>query len=143
MIERVCVQAMDRAHRIGQKKPVQVFRFCTEHAIEEKVRMPAAAVLPGTPFPPLCNFVLSLTQSELAAFTSPVAQSSNRWVHARHEQCHKYTEWYPMILLQQIEIFMTVLGSLCEQLLKNRPRVPQCGCRSLRRRTRSCGSMLW
>ena len=33
-----CVQAMDRAHRIGQKKPVQVFRFCTEHAIEEKVR---------------------------------------------------------------------------------------------------------
>ena len=32
------LQAMDRAHRIGQKKPVQVFRFCTEHAIEEKVR---------------------------------------------------------------------------------------------------------
>lgn len=31
------LQAMDRAHRIGQKKPVQVFRFCTEHAIEEKV----------------------------------------------------------------------------------------------------------
>ena len=35
------LQAMDRAHRIGQKKPVQVFRFCTEHAIEEKVRGPA------------------------------------------------------------------------------------------------------
>ena len=32
------LQAMDRAHRIGQKKEVQVFRFCTEHAIEEKVR---------------------------------------------------------------------------------------------------------
>lgn len=31
------LQAMDRAHRIGQKKEVQVFRFCTEHAIEEKV----------------------------------------------------------------------------------------------------------
>jgi SWI/SNF-related matrix-associated actin-dependent regulator of chromatin subfamily A member 5 len=31
------LQAMDRAHRIGQKKPVQVFRFCTEHAVEEKV----------------------------------------------------------------------------------------------------------
>jgi SWI/SNF-related matrix-associated actin-dependent regulator of chromatin subfamily A member 5 len=28
---------MDRAHRIGQKKEVQVFRFCTEHSIEEKV----------------------------------------------------------------------------------------------------------
>jgi len=28
---------MDRAHRIGQKKEVQVFRFCTENAIEEKV----------------------------------------------------------------------------------------------------------
>jgi SWI/SNF-related matrix-associated actin-dependent regulator of chromatin subfamily A member 5 len=28
---------MDRAHRIGQKKEVQVFRFCTENSIEEKV----------------------------------------------------------------------------------------------------------
>ena len=28
---------MDRAHRIGQKKEVQVFRFCIEHSIEEKV----------------------------------------------------------------------------------------------------------
>lgn len=32
------LQAMDRAHRIGQKKEVQVFRFCTDHSIEEKVR---------------------------------------------------------------------------------------------------------
>ncbi len=32
------MQAMDRAHRIGQKKEVQVFRFCTESSIEEKVR---------------------------------------------------------------------------------------------------------
>ncbi|KAL4443678.1 hypothetical protein ABPG75_011415 [Micractinium tetrahymenae] len=31
------LQAMDRAHRIGQKKEVQVFRFCTDHSIEEKV----------------------------------------------------------------------------------------------------------
>ncbi|EPS67289.1 hypothetical protein M569_07487, partial [Genlisea aurea] len=31
------LQAQDRAHRIGQKKEVQVFRFCTEHTIEEKV----------------------------------------------------------------------------------------------------------
>jgi len=31
------LQAMDRAHRIGQKKEVQVFRLCTENAIEEKV----------------------------------------------------------------------------------------------------------
>lgn len=28
---------MDRAHRIGQKKEVQVFRFCIENSIEEKV----------------------------------------------------------------------------------------------------------
>ncbi|GBG88593.1 hypothetical protein CBR_g48123 [Chara braunii] len=34
---QVDLQAMDRAHRIGQKKEVQVFRFCTEYAIEEKV----------------------------------------------------------------------------------------------------------
>jgi len=31
------MQAMDRAHRIGQKKEVQVFRFCVESSIEEKV----------------------------------------------------------------------------------------------------------
>ena len=38
------MQAMDRAHRIGQKKEVQVFRFCTEHSIEEKVRLAAELV---------------------------------------------------------------------------------------------------
>ena len=28
---------MDRAHRIGQKREVNVFRFVTEHTIEEKI----------------------------------------------------------------------------------------------------------
>ncbi|KAG7359848.1 SNF2-related protein [Nitzschia inconspicua] len=31
------LQAQDRAHRIGQKREVQVFRFVTEHTIEEKI----------------------------------------------------------------------------------------------------------
>ena len=31
------LQAQDRAHRIGQKREVQVFRFVTEHTVEEKV----------------------------------------------------------------------------------------------------------
>lgn len=39
------LQAMDRAHRIGQKKQVQVFRFVTENAIEEKVLDKAAQKL--------------------------------------------------------------------------------------------------
>lgn len=39
------LQAMDRAHRIGQKKQVQVFRFVTEFAIEEKVLDRAAQKL--------------------------------------------------------------------------------------------------
>jgi SWI/SNF-related matrix-associated actin-dependent regulator of chromatin subfamily A member 5 len=31
------LQAMDRAHRIGQKKQVQVFRFITENTVEERI----------------------------------------------------------------------------------------------------------
>ena len=31
------LQAQDRAHRIGQKKEVQVFRFVTENTVEEKI----------------------------------------------------------------------------------------------------------
>jgi len=34
---QVDLQAMDRAHRIGQTKPVQVFRFLTEGTVEEKI----------------------------------------------------------------------------------------------------------
>jgi SWI/SNF-related matrix-associated actin-dependent regulator of chromatin subfamily A member 5 len=39
------LQAMDRAHRIGQTKQVKVYRFITEHAIEEKVLERAAQKL--------------------------------------------------------------------------------------------------
>lgn len=39
------LQAMDRAHRIGQTKQVKVFRFITENAIEEKVLERAAQKL--------------------------------------------------------------------------------------------------
>ena len=34
---QIDLQAMDRAHRIGQKKPVSVFRFITQNTIEEKM----------------------------------------------------------------------------------------------------------
>jgi SWI/SNF-related matrix-associated actin-dependent regulator of chromatin subfamily A member 5 len=39
------LQAQDRAHRIGQKKPVKVFRFVTEKTVEEKVVERALAKL--------------------------------------------------------------------------------------------------
>ena len=31
------LQAQDRAHRIGQKKTVRVFRLITEHTVDEKI----------------------------------------------------------------------------------------------------------
>uniref|UniRef100_A0A0A9WKK3 Putative global transcription activator SNF2L1 n=1 Tax=Lygus hesperus TaxID=30085 RepID=A0A0A9WKK3_LYGHE len=32
-------QAADRAHRIGQTRPVRVYRLCLQHTIEESIRM--------------------------------------------------------------------------------------------------------
>ncbi|ONK63429.1 uncharacterized protein A4U43_C07F15060 [Asparagus officinalis] len=43
---QVDLQAQHRAHRIGQKKEVQVFCFCTEYPIEEKVIERAYKKLP-------------------------------------------------------------------------------------------------
>jgi SWI/SNF-related matrix-associated actin-dependent regulator of chromatin subfamily A member 5 len=34
---QVDLQAMDRAHRIGQTKQVRVFRFVTENTVEERI----------------------------------------------------------------------------------------------------------
>jgi len=33
----IYAQAMDRAHRIGQKKPVMVYRMVTEESVEERM----------------------------------------------------------------------------------------------------------
>ena len=34
---QVDLQAMDRAHRIGQTKTVRVFRFITDNTVEERI----------------------------------------------------------------------------------------------------------
>ena len=34
---QVDLQAMDRAHRIGQRKTVRVFRFITDNTVEERI----------------------------------------------------------------------------------------------------------
>lgn len=42
---QVDLQAIDRAHRIGQKKEVIVYRFVTEETVEEKIVERAARKL--------------------------------------------------------------------------------------------------
>lgn len=49
---------MDRAHRIGQKKEVQVFRFCIENSIEEKVRPSARHLVVNALAAPGCATAL-------------------------------------------------------------------------------------
>lgn len=55
------LQAMDRAHRIGQKKQVYVYRFVTDKAIEEKVLERAAQKLR------LDKLVIQQGRAEIAA----------------------------------------------------------------------------
>lgn len=42
---QVDLQAIDRAHRIGQKKQVIIYRFVTEGSVEEKIVERAARKL--------------------------------------------------------------------------------------------------
>lgn len=42
---QVDIQAIDRAHRIGQLKPVTIYRFVTEGTVEEKIVERAAKKL--------------------------------------------------------------------------------------------------
>ena len=55
------LQAQDRAHRIGQTKPVLIFRLVSRHTIESKIlqrasekrQLEALVIAKGTPcFPP-------------------------------------------------------------------------------------------
>lgn len=59
------MQAMDRAHRIGQKKEVQVFRFCIDNSIEEKVPFAHCPLLHDPSFK-TCHSVPELLQSSCA-----------------------------------------------------------------------------
>jgi ATP-dependent DNA helicase len=54
------LQAQDRAHRIGQTRPVLIFRLLTKHTIESKImqragqkrQLEALVIAKGTPLPP-------------------------------------------------------------------------------------------
>ena len=76
------MQAMDRAHRIGQKKEVQVFRFCTESSIEEKVS-PWLPVYPS--LRSLCHVITAAShthvQKRLSAPSKPLMSVNRSMSH--------------------------------------------------------------
>lgn len=76
------IQAMDRAHRIGQKKVVNVYRIVTRGTLEEKI----LKYVPPLPQPDSCNNLLTTFQSSKIQDRRRLyrCQSTERrsWVHA-------------------------------------------------------------
>ena len=58
------LQAMDRAHRIGQKKVVRVFRLISEGTVEERIIQKAEIKL--REFASLCLFLSLFSSSSLS-----------------------------------------------------------------------------
>jgi hypothetical protein len=64
------LQAMDRAHRLGQKKVVNVYRLITRGTLEQKIM--GYLSLPSSPLP-----MLSLCVTNQAASVFPAAYNNS------------------------------------------------------------------
>jgi SWI/SNF-related matrix-associated actin-dependent regulator of chromatin subfamily A member 5 len=137
---QVDLQAMDRAHRIGQKKPVQVFRFVTEGTVEEKIIERAdrklfldAAVIQQGRLADQNNKLDKGDLMQMVRFGADQILSGKggtyTGMYEYFQSCNTHVAYLPLLtpymhcllLLLQMRILMLSLLRVTSELVKSRP----------------------